>query len=71
MVLPEVKYAGGKLLPRSDFWVETASRRITSKEISFCIGKWNVRTLRQAGKLENLTLEMDKCNLNVVDLSEV
>ena len=35
------------------------------------IGTWNVRTLRQAGRLENLALEKDKCELNVVGLSEV
>ena len=35
------------------------------------MGTWNVRTLRQAGRLENLTSEMDKCELNVVGLSEV
>ena len=71
MVLPEVKYAGNKIVPRSDFRVGTTSRRITSKEINFNIGTWNVRTLRQAGRLENLTSEMDKCELNAVGLSEV
>ena len=69
MVLPEVKYAGFKTVPRSDFRVGTTPRRITSKEISFNAGTWNVSTLRQAGRLENLTSEMDKCELNVVGLS--
>ena len=49
----------------------TTSRRITSKEINFNIGTWNVSTLRQAGTLENLTSEMDKCERNAVGLSEV
>ena len=61
MVLPEVKYVGIKIVPRSDFRVGITSRRITSKEINFNIGTWKVRTLRQAGRLENLTSEMDKC----------
>jgi hypothetical protein len=57
MVLPEVKHTGIKIVPQSDFWVGITSRRITSKEISFNIGTWNirnVRTLRQTGRLENL-----------------
>jgi len=70
MVLPEVKDSG-VIVPRSDLRVGTTSRRITSKEINFNIGTWNVRTLRQAGRLENLTSEMDKCELNAVGLSEV
>ena len=51
--------------------VGTISRRITSKEINFNIGTWNVRTLGQAGRLKNLTSERDKCELNVVALSDV
>ena len=70
MVLPEVKNTGEKV-PRSDLRVGTTSRRITSKEINFNIRTWNVRTLRQAGRLENLTSEMDRCELNAAGLSEV
>jgi hypothetical protein len=70
MVLHEVKNIG-VIVPRSDLQVGTTSRRITSKEINFIIGTWNVRTLQQAGRLQNLTSEMDKCELNVVGLSEV
>ena len=66
-----VKYAGIKIVPESDFWVRTTSRRITSKEINFNIRMWNVRTLLQARRHENLTSEMDKCELIVVGLSEV
>ena len=40
MVLPE--NAGGKLVPRSDLCIETASRRTTSKEINFNIETWNL-----------------------------
>ena len=60
-----------KIVPRSDFRVGTTSRRITCKEINFNIGTWNVRTLGQAGRLKNLTSERDKCELNVVALSDV
>ena len=35
------------------------------------VGAWNVRTLRKAGKLENLIREMDRKRLDVVGLSEV
>jgi hypothetical protein len=71
MVLLEVKCSGAKLVPRLDLQVRSASRRITSKEISFNIGTGNVRRLRQAGRLENLTLKMDKCKLSAAGLSEV
>jgi hypothetical protein len=70
MVLPEVKDSR-VIVSRSDLRVGTTSRRIPSKEISFNIGTWNVRTLRQAGRLENLTSEMDKCELNAVGSCEV
>ena len=70
MVLPEVKNTGVNV-PRSDIRVGTTLRRITSKEINFNIGKWNVRTLRQAGRLENLVLEMDMRILSVVGLREL
>ena len=49
----------------------SVSRRTTSKEINFNIGMWNVRTLQQPGRLENLASEMDKCDLNVIGSIEV
>ena len=70
LVFPEVKDSG-VIVPRSDFRVGITSRRTTSKETIFSIGTWNVRTLRQAGRLENFTSEMDKCELNAVVLSEL
>jgi hypothetical protein len=42
MVLPEVKYTGGKPVPRSDLQAGIASSRITNKVISFNIGTWDV-----------------------------
>ena len=71
ITLPEVKYSRSKIVPRSDLQVRTAYSRTTSKEISFNIRTWNVRTLQRAGRLENLRLELDKCELNVIGLSEV
>ena len=35
------------------------------------IGTWNVRTLHQQGKLENIVREMDRMGLNILGLSEV
>ena len=70
MFLLEINYVGVKLVPRSDIRDGTAPRRINSKQFSFNIGTWNVRTLRRAGRLENLTSEMYKCELNMVGLSE-
>ena len=62
MVRLEVKDTG-VIVPRLDLRVGTTSGSITSKEINFYIETWNVRTLRQAGRLENVTSEMDKCEL--------
>jgi len=35
------------------------------------MGTWNVRTMLQKGKLENLKQEMERMNLNILGLSEV
>lgn len=35
------------------------------------IGTWNVRTMHQQGKLENIIREMDRMNINILGLSEV
>ena len=67
VVLLEVKYSKGKLVPHLNPWVRTASRGNTDKEINLNIGTWNVSTLWQVGKLENFPLEMIKW----VNLSEV
>ena len=34
------------------------------------IATWNVRTLYQEGKIENVIKEMDRMNLNIVGLAE-
>ena len=67
----ETKQSGGKLLPQSDlqegvFLEEMSHSRHYNKEEykeqnehhSYKIGTWNVRTLNQGGKLENLKTEM-------------
>ena len=38
---------------------------------SYKIGTWNVRTLNQGGKLENLKTEMQKNEVSVLGVSEV
>ena len=38
---------------------------------SYKIGTWNVRTLNQGGKLENLKTEMHKNDVSVLGVSEV
>jgi len=80
----ETKLSGGKLLPQSDlrgegvFLEEMSCRRYDKKECkqqkenhSYNIGIWNVRTLNQGGKLENLEMEMQKNDVSVLVVSEV
>ena len=38
---------------------------------SYKIGTWNIRTLNQGGKLENLKTEMQKTDVSVLGVSEV
>ena len=35
------------------------------------MGTWNIRTLREAGKLDELTHEMNRYRWNILGLSEV
>ena len=46
-----------------------ASTKRKTNEIKF--GTWNVRTLFESGKLENLKLEMDHLELDILGLSEI
>jgi len=41
------------------------------RNISYKIGAWNVRTLNQRGKLENLKTEIQKNEVSVLGVSEV
>ena len=45
--------------------------RTNTKKKPLKIATWNVRTLNQDGKLENVIQEMDRMNLNVLGLAEV
>ena len=53
-----VKYATG------------ASSKIRGRD-NFTIGTWNTRTLRVAGKLQELTHEMDRYRWNILGLCEM
>jgi hypothetical protein len=79
----ETKLSGGKQLPKSDlqggvFLEEMSCRRYDKKKCkeqkehySYKIGMWNIRTLNQGGKLENLKTEMQKNEVSVLGVSEV
>ena len=43
------------------------TKKIRGSE-NIIVGKWNVRTLRPAGKLEQLTHAMCRCHWNIVGL---
>jgi hypothetical protein len=74
MLQLEIKHYTGKLLPHLDLWgvsLEETSRsthyRKTGKDPhQYRIGTWNVRTLNQGGKLENLKEEMEKNGVSVM-----
>jgi hypothetical protein len=80
----ETKQSGGKLLPHSDLWggvflretprgfKDYRQKHKTQKEQhKYKISTWNVRTLNQDGKLENLKKEMQKNAVSVLGVSEV
>ena len=79
----ETKQSGDKLLPQSDlrggvFPEEMSCRHYNKQECkeqkehnSYKIGTWNVRTLKQGGKLENLKMEMQKNKVSVLVVTEV
>jgi len=60
------------------FLEEISCKRYDKKECkdkkehhSYKIGTWNLRTLNQGGKLENLKMEMQKNEVSVLGVSEV
>ena len=75
--LSKVKYSGRKLLiiPHSDIRGETGEGDIMQskqqKKRRLRIGALTVRTLLQAGKLENLKEKMRRNNVDVMGISEV
>ncbi|GFO26013.1 transmembrane protein 179 [Plakobranchus ocellatus] len=48
-----------------------ASARKIKADITSKIATWNVRTLHQKGKLENVVQEMERMKLNILGLAEV
>ncbi|XP_027853317.2 craniofacial development protein 2-like [Aphis gossypii] len=73
MTASQVKYSGGKIVPHSDLRVGTTrgERNVKEyKEYKF-IATWNVRTLLQCGKLENLKMEMNKMKIDILGISEI
>jgi len=64
----QVKNSGGKIVPRSDLRVETTGEARSVKDVREYkrIATWNVRTLLQCGKLENLKIEMDKMKIDIL-----
>ncbi|XP_050528190.1 craniofacial development protein 2-like [Daktulosphaira vitifoliae] len=69
----QVKNSGGKIVPRSDLRVGTTREVRSVKDVKEYkrIATWNVRTLLQCGKLENLKIEMDKMKIDILGISEL
>ena len=73
MASSRVKQSGSKIVPHSDFRAGTTLEDVIEKKkcgISR-IGAWNVRNMKQIGKLENLKVEMNRLDLDLVGISEV
>ena len=51
-------------------YVTCASSEIRGRD-NITIGTWNTRTLRAAGKLQEVTHEMDRCRWNILGLCEM
>ena len=43
---------------------------LKTRNASLVIGTWNVRTLLQAGKLDNLIQEMDEMGMDIIGIAE-
>ncbi|VVC30385.1 Endonuclease/exonuclease/phosphatase,Reverse transcriptase domain [Cinara cedri] len=70
MTSSKVKYSGGKIVPRSDLRVGTTEEEGNVKSWRR-IATWNVRTMLQCGKLENLKIEMARMKMDILGLSEM
>ncbi|KAI5705050.1 hypothetical protein M8J75_011432 [Diaphorina citri] len=80
MAGPLIKFSGDKICPRSDLRVDTfegepcrleVENKGREKEPSMKIATWNVNTMNQDGKIENLIREMKKNNIDLMGLAEV
>lgn len=69
----KAKYSGSKIVPHSDFRVRTAQEDLIMKaeRKRKRIGTWNVNTLLQAGKIENLKIDMRRMKLDILGISEM
>ncbi|KAF0730470.1 craniofacial development protein 2-like [Aphis craccivora] len=72
----QVKNSEGKIVPRSDLRVGTIRVVRSVKDVKDVkeykrLATWNVRTLLQCGKLENLKIEMDKMKIDILGISEM
>ncbi|VVC44948.1 Endonuclease/exonuclease/phosphatase [Cinara cedri] len=69
----KAKYSGSKIVPYSDFRVGTAQEDLImkSKIKTKRIGTWNVNTLLQADKIENLKIEIRRIKLDILGISEM
>jgi len=67
------RISGGERFQRKCFAVVTKGRSVKSRrDITLTkIGTWNVTTLKQGGKLENLKMQLQKNKLSVLGVSEV
>jgi hypothetical protein len=76
------KFSGDKTVPQLDLWAGTASDRInkeyvnknkgviTKREVNR-IATWNVRSLGECGKLENIKTEMKRLTTDILGMSEI
>uniref|UniRef100_A0A8D8WNZ2 Craniofacial development protein 2 n=1 Tax=Cacopsylla melanoneura TaxID=428564 RepID=A0A8D8WNZ2_9HEMI len=82
MAGPLIKFSGDKICPRSDLRVDTFGGEPCRLEVKdknkgrkdehmMKIATWNVNTMNKEGKLENLTREMRKNNIDLMGLGEV
>ena len=52
-------------------WIKDWNRKRLSMNPVLNMGAWNMRTMMQKGKLENVKQEMKRNNINILGLSEV
>lgn len=72
MMSSDVKFiSGGKIVPQSDLRAGTTCEGKQRNKKAKKIACWNVRTLLQAGKLENLKREMRKNQIDIMGISEI
>lgn len=71
MSTSSVKYSGVKTASHSDLRGEQQKKIHHKRQENLRIGTWNVRTLLQSGKLENLKKEMELNRMDIIGLSEV